>query len=51
MSNTEPPSPVLFFDTLTAYQNTAALQAALELKLFSAIGPAGASAARDPYPG
>src|SRR5436190_2846827 len=45
MSNTEPPSPVLFFDTLTAYQNTAALQAALELKLFSAIGPAGASAA------
>jgi predicted O-methyltransferase YrrM len=38
MSTTEPPSPVLFFATLIAYQNTAALQAALELKLFTAIG-------------
>ena len=38
MSTPEPPSPVLFFDTLIAYQNTAALQAALELKLFTAIG-------------
>src|SRR4051794_13616121 len=45
MSNPESPSPVLFFDTLTAYQNTAALQAALELKLFTAIGQAGATAA------
>lgn len=35
-----PPSPDLFFDTLVAYQNTAALKAALELKLFSAIGQA-----------
>jgi predicted O-methyltransferase YrrM len=45
MSTTEPPSPVLFFDTLTAYQNTAALKAALDLKLFTAIGPSSATAA------
>jgi ubiquinone/menaquinone biosynthesis C-methylase UbiE len=45
MSNSEPPSPVLFFDTLRAYQNTAALKAALELKLFTAIGQARATAA------
>jgi cyclopropane fatty-acyl-phospholipid synthase-like methyltransferase len=38
MSNSNPPSPVLFFETLVAYQNTAALKAALELKLFTAIG-------------
>jgi 2-polyprenyl-3-methyl-5-hydroxy-6-metoxy-1,4-benzoquinol methylase len=38
MRNSEPPSPVLFFDTLIAYQNTAALKAALELRLFTAIG-------------
>jgi len=45
MSNSEPPSPVLFFDTLTAYQDTAALKAALELELFTAIGQTGATAA------
>jgi 2-polyprenyl-3-methyl-5-hydroxy-6-metoxy-1,4-benzoquinol methylase len=45
MSNPEPPSPVLFFDTLTAYQNTAALKAALDLKLFTAIGQSRATAA------
>lgn len=45
MSNSEPPSPVLFFDTLTAYQDTAALKAALELELFTAIGQSGATAA------
>ena len=44
MSNTEPPSPALFFDTLTAYQNTAALKSALELKLFTAIGQSRATA-------
>jgi predicted O-methyltransferase YrrM len=44
MSTSEPPSPVLFFDTLTAYQNTAALKAALELKLFTAIGSSSATA-------
>jgi hypothetical protein len=32
------PSPELFFDTLTAYQRTAALKGALELDLFSAVG-------------
>ena len=45
MSNSQPPSPVLFFDTLTAYQDTAALKAALELELFTAIGQSGATAA------
>jgi 2-polyprenyl-3-methyl-5-hydroxy-6-metoxy-1,4-benzoquinol methylase len=45
MNNSEPPSPVLFFETLTAYQNTAALKAALELKLFTAIGQSQATAA------
>lgn len=45
MNASEPPSPILFFDTLIAYQNTAALKAALELKLFTAIGQAGATAA------
>ncbi len=32
------PSPVLFFETVNAYQRTAALRAALELNLFTAIG-------------
>ena len=32
------PSPALVFDTLTAYQRTAALRAAIELDLFRAIG-------------
>jgi len=45
MSSTNPPSPVLFFDTLLAYQDTAALKAALELKLFTAIGRSHATAA------
>lgn len=31
------PSPVLFFDTVNAYQRTAAIKAALELDLFTAI--------------
>lgn len=38
MSSSQPPSPILFFETLTAYQNTAALKAALDLKLFTALG-------------
>jgi len=32
------PSPALIFDTLNAYQRTAALRAAIELELFTAIG-------------
>ncbi len=32
------PSPALFFDTINAYQRTAALKAAIELELFTAIG-------------
>jgi len=32
------PSPLLFFDTITAYQRTEALKAAIELDVFTAIG-------------
>jgi ubiquinone/menaquinone biosynthesis C-methylase UbiE len=32
------PSPALIFDTLTAYQRTSALRAAIQLDLFTAIG-------------
>src|ERR1700753_3208563 len=32
------PSPELFFQTLTAYQRTGALKAAIELDIFTAIG-------------
>ncbi len=46
MDNNESPSPVLFFHTLTAYQHTGALKAALELDLFSAIRENGATAAQ-----
>jgi hypothetical protein len=40
-----PPSPSLFFQTVNAYQRTAALRAAVELDLFTAIGEGGDSAA------
>ncbi len=36
-SQPQPPSPALIFDTLNAYQRTAALHAAVELDLFTAI--------------
>lgn len=32
------PSPMLFFETINAYQRTAAVKAAIELELFTAIG-------------
>ncbi len=32
------PSPLLFFETMTAYQRTEALKAAIELDLFTAVG-------------
>jgi hypothetical protein len=32
------PAPEKFFETLTAYQHTATLRAAIELDLFTAIG-------------
>jgi 2-polyprenyl-3-methyl-5-hydroxy-6-metoxy-1,4-benzoquinol methylase len=38
MSTMHPPTPELFFDTVQAYQRTAALRAAIELDLFTAIG-------------
>ena len=37
MSEPSQPSPDLFFDTLTAYQKTAALKTAIDLGLFTAI--------------
>jgi len=47
---TRPPSPELFFETINAYQRTAALKAALDLDLFTALGdgplPAAEVAAR-----
>jgi ubiquinone/menaquinone biosynthesis C-methylase UbiE len=38
------PSPNLFFETMLAYQRTAALKAAIELELFTFIGDTSASA-------
>lgn len=39
MQESDPrPSPLLFWNTLTAYQRTAAIQAAIELDLFTALG-------------
>ncbi len=40
-----PPSPQLFFETINAFHKTAALKAAVELKVFTAIGGAPATAA------
>ena len=37
MSTAQPPSPEVIFDTLFAYQRSAALKAALDIDLFSAI--------------
>ena len=39
------PSPQLFFDTMTAYQRTEALKAAIELDVFTAIGEGNQTAA------
>lgn len=46
MSNANDPSPQLAFDTINAYQKTAALKAGIELKIFTHIG-AGAETAAD----
>ena len=45
MENDNAPSPVQIFQTLTAYQNTAALKGALALDLFTAVGDNGGTAA------
>jgi hypothetical protein len=42
---THQPSPELIFETLNAYQRTAALRGAIELDLFTAIGEGAATAA------
>jgi 2-polyprenyl-3-methyl-5-hydroxy-6-metoxy-1,4-benzoquinol methylase len=45
MPNSEtPPSPQLFFETMTAFQKTGALKAAIDLGLFTAIGGTPATA-------
>ena len=52
MSTTQPPSAEVVFDTLFAYQRSAALKTALDLDLFSAIddgaNTAAAAAAAEP---
>src|SRR6266700_3517851 len=40
-----PPSPMLFFETVNAYQRTAAIRAALELNLFTALAEGDGTAA------
>lgn len=45
MTTVAAPSPDLFFETMQSYQRTAALRAALELDLFTAIGDGAQSAA------
>ncbi|MES2923214.1 MAG: methyltransferase [Verrucomicrobiota bacterium] len=40
-----PPSPQLFFETMTAYQKSGALKAAIDLDLFTSIGDTPATAA------
>src|ERR1041384_4792072 len=45
MENSNAPSPVQIFKTLTVYQDTAALKAAIELDVFTAISENGATAA------
>lgn len=45
VSDTRPPSPTLFFETINAYQRTEALKAAIELDLFTAIGEGKTTAA------
>ena len=43
-SPAQQPSPVLFFQTINAYQRTEALKAAIELEVFTAIGEANTTA-------
>src|SRR4051812_27678651 len=45
MNPSTEPSPLPFFETINAYQKTAALKAAIDLDLFTAIGDSPATAA------
>ena len=45
-SPAQQPSPILFFQTINAYQRTEALKAAIELEVFTAIGEGNATADR-----
>ena len=40
-----PPSPQLFFETVTAFHKTEALKAAIQLEIFTAIGEGNQTAA------
>jgi hypothetical protein len=42
---TQSPSPALFFDTMNAYQRTAAVKGAIQLEVFTAIGEGSTTAA------
>lgn len=44
MSEPQPPSPLLLFETINAYQRSAAIKAAIELDLFSALAAGHATA-------
>ena len=44
MDKTDAPSPVLFFQTLSAYQRSNVLKAAIELDVFTSIGKEPATA-------
>jgi 2-polyprenyl-3-methyl-5-hydroxy-6-metoxy-1,4-benzoquinol methylase len=44
MSHENSPSPALFMETVNAYQKSAAIRAAIELNLFSAVSSSGATA-------
>src|SRR3954462_7694986 len=44
LNATQQPSPALFFETINAYQRTEALKAAIELRVFTAIGNGAATA-------
>jgi hypothetical protein len=45
MANSHGPSPALAFDTINAYQKTAAIKAATELEIFTHIAGGAESAA------
>jgi hypothetical protein len=44
-AQSQQPSPVLFFETLNAFQRTEALKAAIELDIFTAIAEGSTTAA------
>jgi len=43
-AKTQPPSPALLFDTINGYHKTAAIKAAIELNIFTALADSPAAA-------